>query len=161
MDKVAKNVETIIVTILIFIATFVLGFLYYWLSGFVLALIWNYFIADIFGFGMASAIQLAGILFCWGIIRSSFSSKSFEKNATSVYSACKNIVGESEIGINASIVSSVVFWIVLFILAVYVFMWVWNVCLPMILGITTHVISFWNSFFILLLLHYFLGRSEK
>lgn len=161
MDKVTKSVATIIVTILIFIATFVLGFLYYWFSGFVWALIWNYFIADIFGFGMASAIQLAGILFCLGIIRSSFTSKSFEKNATSVYSACKNIVGESQIGINASIVFSVIFWIVLFILAVHVFMWVWNVCFPLILGIATPVISFWNSFFILFLLHYFLGRSEK
>lgn len=161
MDKVRKNIVTIAVTILVFIATFVLGFLFYWFSGFIFALIWNYFIADVFGFNMASAIQMAGFLFCCGIIRSSFTSKSFEKNATSVYSACKNIVGESDFGVNISIVFSVVFWIVLFVLAVHVFVWVWNICLPLLLGITIPTISFWNSFFMLFLLHYFLGRSEK
>ena len=161
MNKVTKNITTIATTVLVLLGIFILGFLFYWIGGFVWALIWNYFIADIFGFNMISAIQMAGFLFCFGTMRSSFTSKTLETIATSIYSTCKKIVGEREIGAAASVVSCIIFWIVLFILATHVLMWLWNICLPVIFGITLPTIYFWNSFFILLLSHYFLGRSEK
>lgn len=161
MNKITKNITTIATTALVFLAVFILGFLFYWISGFVWALIWNYFIADILGFNMISAIQMAGFLFCFGIVQSSFTSKSLETTATSIYSTCKKITGESEIGAATSVISCIIFWVILFILATYVFIWLWNICFPVIFGITLPTIYFWNSFFILLFSHYFLGRSEK
>lgn len=161
MNKVTKNITTIAIIALVFLVIFILEFLFYWISGFVWALIWNYFIADILGFNMISAIQMAGFLFCFGIIRSSFTSKSLETTATSIYSIYKKIIGESEIGAATSVVSCIIFWVILFILATHVLMWLWNICFPVIFGITLPAIYFWNSFFILLLFHYFLGRSEK
>ena len=161
MNKITKNITTIATTALVFLAVFILGFLFYWISGFAWALIWNYFIADILGFNMISAIQMAGFLFCFGIVRSSFTSKSLETTATSIYSTCKKLTGENEIGAATSVVSCIIFWVILLILATYVLMWLWNICLPIIFRITLPTIYFWNSFFILLFSHYFLGRSEK
>lgn len=161
MNKVTKNITTIATVALVLLSIFFLGFLFYWIIGFIWALIWNYFIAGVLGFEMVSAIQMAGFLFCCGVVRSSFTSKSLENNATSIYSICKKITGESEIGAATSVVSCIILWVALFISATYVLVWLWNICFPVIFGITLPTIYFWNSFFILLFSHYLLGRSEK
>lgn len=161
MNKVTKNITTIATVALVLLSIFLSSFLFYWIIGFVWALIWNYFIADVLGFEMVSAIQMAGFMFCYGVVRSSFTSKSLENSAASIYSACKKITGESKIRATTSVVSCIILWVTSFILATYVLVWLWNICFPVIFGITLPTIYFWNSFFILLFSHYFLGRSEK